>query len=464
MGTARVHIISIEKIMLSKAVQDQWLKPFFQALPRMFLAFVAGGLVVLSQVWPYPIFRNAYYGGFALWQQWQHSDDSYHPNLWKKARSDAKGVTIYRPDAAAPGYTLYTSYDQAAARLVDMQGRIVHEWRTPYSEVWTESAAVSDPQPDRFVPMRRVKVLPNGDLLAIYYGANDTPFGYGLVKLNDEAEVIWSYLEHVHHDFDVAPGGGIVTLTHEVNTDSDHGFDFFSDPYLEDQLVVLTPAGEEKRKISLVKILADSRYSEAVVYATPHFALSDPLHANSVQWLSTEKAAALGVGKAGDILVNFRQINLMAVIDPREVAVEWATRGPWLAPHSPKILPDGDILLFDNRGDYVAGNRSRVFAFDPQSMAISWSYTGNREHPLDSAKRGAVQRLKNGNTLITEAHRGTLLEVTPAGEIVWEYVNPVRGGKNDRYVPIVTSGKRYSPGYFRPAFRAELQPENQEGL
>jgi hypothetical protein len=36
----------------------------------------------------------------------------------------------------------------------------------------------------------------------------------------------------------------------------------------------------------------------------------------------------------------------------------------------------------------------------------------------------SAQRQPNGNTLICEGANGRFFEVTPSGEIVWEYVNP----------------------------------------
>ena len=42
--------------------------------------------------------------------------------------------------------------------------------------------------------------------------------------------------------------------------------------------------------------------------------------------------------------------------------------------------------------------------------------------------RGSAQRLPNGNTLACEAERGRAIEVTPDGEIVWEFLNPERRG------------------------------------
>ena len=36
-----------------------------------------------------------------------------------------------------------------------------------------------------------------------------------------------------------------------------------------------------------------------------------------------------------------------------------------------------------------------------------------------------MNKLPNGNTLVAEGMTGTLLEVTPDGETVWQYVSPV---------------------------------------
>jgi hypothetical protein len=38
--------------------------------------------------------------------------------------------------------------------------------------------------------------------------------------------------------------------------------------------------------------------------------------------------------------------------------------------------------------------------------------------------------LPNGNVLIVETDGGRALEVTPAGELVWQFQSPYRAGKN----------------------------------
>jgi hypothetical protein len=54
-----------------------------------------------------------------------------------------------------------------------------------------------------------------------------------------------------------------------------------------------------------------------------------------------------------------------------------------------------------------------------------WSYTDPDKETFYSQEISGAHRLPNGNTLICAGVHGTLFEVTPEGETVWEYVNPV---------------------------------------
>jgi len=59
-----------------------------------------------------------------------------------------------------------------------------------------------------------------------------------------------------------------------------------------------------------------------------------------------------------------------------------------------------------------------VVELDPVTKRIVWEY---KRKDFFSLKRGASQRLKNGNTLITESDKGRVFEITPDGVIVWEF-------------------------------------------
>jgi hypothetical protein len=103
----------------------------------------------------------------------------------------------------------------------------------------------------------------------------------------------------------------------------------------------------------------------------------------------------------------------------------------WLRQHCPSLLDNGNILLFDNQGNYGA---SRILEFSPVTQEIAWEYKGDERGDFYSEKFGTVQRLPNGNSLIAESHYGRAMEVTQKGDIVWEYYNPARAGDEDEFI------------------------------
>lgn len=431
-------------------------------LAVLFLVFAAGIAVSLTQVWPYPIFHDAYRAAKAEWAQSRTAVSPLVTDLWRRARTNERGVTVRDADRMQPGYTLFTSGDANVARLIDSQGRVLHEWQLPYSKVWTSEAAVANPQDDDLIYMRRAQLLPNGHLLAIYISGNDTPWGYGMVELDADSNIVWRYLGHVHHDLDRTNDGRIVTLTHDFTQQPLAGYGFVPSPFLEDFLVTLSPDGKQLSRISLTRLLAASPYGLAFRRGEPWFADFDPLHVNTVDWLGPKDIAALGFGKPGDVLIMMRQINLMVLVDPEAKRIVWGMRGNWLDPHDPQVLANGHILMFDNLGNMKPHNASRVIEFDPHDDRIAWSYDGSPGKPLDSPIRSTVQRLANGNTLITESDGGRLVEVTPDKKLVWEYVSPIRAGDNNEFIPVLSGGFRIDPATLDPAFRQRLASQEKQ--
>jgi hypothetical protein len=78
---------------------------------------------------------------------------------------------------------------------------------------------------------------------------------------------------------------------------------------------------------------------------------------------------------------------------------------------TPPIKTDGNYEL--NAGS----------AFGPADF--SWRYQADPPSSLYDEAISGAQRLPNGNTLIDSGTHGRFIEVTPSGETVWEYVNPV---------------------------------------
>ena len=94
---------------------------------------------------------------------------------------------------------------------------------------------------------------------------------------------------------------------------------------------------------------------------------------------------------------------------------------------------------------------SRVLEIDPVAMKIVWQYTPTEAGflaPMDSNRFyspfiSGMQRLPNGNTLITEGSDGRVFEVTPDHKIVWEFVSPYKG----KFVPMNMTYRAYRVPY-----------------
>jgi hypothetical protein len=422
------------------------------------LAFFAGGFVVLAQVFPYPQLRDAYVAGKALIAQRSEAASAYATDLWREARTDARGVTVHDATRTQPGYTLYSSGHDQRAYLIALDGRVLHEWHMPYSEVWDETAAPREPVPDDHTYFRQLQLFPNGDLLVVYDGVGDTPHGYGLVRLDRDSQVLWKYLQRAHHAFDVAPDGRVYTLTHEITSDVFEPRTNLGPPRIDDFVVELSADGTELRKLRLLETLAQSDYLRMLDTLPGYLGESgDYLHTNDIVYVDAETAAHFEFLQPGQVLVSMREPGALAAVDLDHGRVTWAIRGAWVGQHDPDLLPNGRILLFDNNGDFGPSGRSQILELDPRNQHIVWRYRGDAQRPLESVIRSDQQRLPNGNTLISESDGGRILEVAADGAIVWEFVNPIRGGPTNALIPVIDGAQRIDPAQLEPGFRQTLE-------
>lgn len=430
------------------------------------ISFGLGAFVVLAEVPPYQSMKNAWRAGTALWEQRTKYTDVERLDFWAEARSDQSGVTIHDANRAQNGLTLYSSGDGPHAVLIDMDGNIVHEWRMPFSMIHDETSPIPNPQKDDFMHWHTAKMAPDGGLIVQYTAAGDTPYGYGMAKMDRDSNLVWKYLGTAHHDFSIADDGRVYALTQEFRFNTYANRKQLTPPRLDDFAVILSPEGKEIKKVSILDALINSSYANMVDFA-PYFANEDILHTNTIQLIDADTAKNFAYGKEGDVVVSFRDLGIIAVLDMDAEKIVWATRGSWLGQHDPDVLPNGDILLFDNQGqlaDPDAG-QSRVLQIDPETNAITWQYKGTATHKFDSNIRADQQRLPNGNTLITESSGGRLFEVTPTGDIVWEFHNPIRRDDPDnpdkKLIPVVSQAERITDA--RAALYRDTVPASNTG-
>lgn len=196
-------------------------------------------------------------------------------------------------------------------------------------------------------------------------------------------------------------------------------------------------------------------------------------YCNNVNWLGPNRWYDAGDERfhPANIISDIRNLNVSFIIDHRSGDIVWRLGpdfeadkklqdiGQIVGQHHVHMIPrglpgEGNILLFDNGGQaglgapspcapdgYYNATRafSRILEIDPTTMEVVWSYNDRRRNHqnnyeatltknlLFSPYCSGADRLPNGNTLISEFLWGRVIEVTPEGEIVWEFVNP--GGR-----------------------------------
>ncbi len=346
-----------------------------------------------------------------------------------KSAPKTQNVTTYHKKKAFNGLNLYCSGHAPEAILMDMKGKELHRWYYDIRRIWKRDY---DPQASGHQHFRHVRLIENGDLLAIFEG-------HGLIKLDKDSNLIWGYPGIAHHDLFIMPDSTIYVLTRKAFLNPRYNK---TEPILDDFITILSPGGEEIRRVSILKCLENSNYTHVLGKMKKK---GDLLHTNTIEVLEGKLAHKSPAFKKGNVLVSILYLDLIAVVDMGKESVVWAMSGMWRRQHCPTVLDNGHMLIFDNL--FADPPESRVLEFDPFTGNILWEYRGTSEMPFYTGDCGSCQRLPNGNTLITESNSGRAFEVTPGKTIVWEFFNPKRAGKNNELIATLYEVTRIGPDY-----------------
>lgn len=306
------------------------------------------------------------------------------------------GVTVHEPEEAAPGLNFFNSRPRARAVLMDLDGSEVYEWRGSSRDGWHHIELDSD-----------------GSVYAIEKDRS-------LSKIDRDSKLLWRRDIGAHHDLALTPEG-VLVLTREPAEISVRGHHL---RVLEDYIELLSRDGETLRRIPVSRFFGDRLSDETIrsverIMAEAPRAIPEPetaldvFHTNSLEVLAD-----------GRLLLCVRNLDLIAIVDLETESVAWAWGpGELDRPHQPTMLADGRILLFDNG---MHRGYSRVVEVDTATSTIEWKYSEGPDGDFYTRIRGGVQKLGNGNVLVTESDRGRAFEITPDGRILWEYYNPDR--------------------------------------
>jgi formylglycine-generating enzyme required for sulfatase activity len=384
------------------------------------------------------------------------------------------GVMLNTPQAC-PGYTLFAPKHHTMTYLLDNEGRAVHRWDSQY-------------EPGQSVYLLENGHLLHC-CFTKNKGFTSGGEGGRLEEFDWDGNLVWEfeyssdqYLSH--HDIKPLPNGNVLVLAVEKKSYEECVAAGFDPRMLRDQqlfpehFIEVQPTRPKGGKIVWEwhvwdHLIQDNDASKAGFGTiAEHPELIDvncngrPVpafwnHGNSIAynaqldqiilsargcneiWVidhstTTEEAAGHSggrSGKGGDLL--YRWGNSAAyrrgTADDRQLFQQHDAQ--WIPEGSPGA---GHILIFNNGLDRGYSTVEEIVPplgsdgkyslapgkpFGPDAPV--WRYQAKNPTEFYSSEISGAHRLPNGNTLICAGVRGTFFEVTPSGETVWQYVNPV---------------------------------------
>ncbi|MGV6476911.1 aryl-sulfate sulfotransferase [Azotobacter vinelandii] len=370
------------------------------------------------------------------------------------------GVTLYDPAKAHNTYVIFSAPDQQT-RLIDMNGNLVRSWdKAGFPATPIDPRLIGGKRGHIFVQLEAV--AEPSKLASAGNGLRNRTIG----ELDWNGEAVWQWgaqapggAAHQHHDQRRLANGNTLVLANKL-----HPVPGFAVPeVIDDALYEVDPEGNVVWSWTASEHLEEFGFTPEQLELVRASKNPDVLHINNLASVGPNTWFDGGDQRfhPENLVIDSREGNFIAIIDKATGKVAWRL-GPdlppldWRAPakvprpadqfigqHDAHIIPAGlpgagNLLVFDNQGE--AGypraplgllSGSRVLEIDPIKGEIVWQYTA-----ADSAQPGwafysafisSARRLPNGNTLIDEGKFGRVFQVTPTGEIVWEYVSPYFG-------------------------------------
>ena len=421
---------------------DKWPRISFYILIAGLL-FSSGLAMGVFKFWPYSIVENIGMQSLSFFRSPSHYLRTTPEKFLHRQREGTVDMTDLDVEKVSPGVTFLTGFFEQSngMRLIDLDGKVLHEWKVSFNETWPDATHVPRQYHDWDLQIHGAALYPNGDIVFNFQYA-------GLAKIDSCSRVIWKMPAQTHHSVFIAENGNLWVPSRKLRREAAPEYPFVPTPYQDEYILELSPDGEVIDEISLIGAIVESGYS-ALLFANgthePRIGLpldGDFTHLNDVELLSEEDAKAFPMFETGDILLSLRNLNLIMVIDAQDHTMKWSMTGPFNRQHDPDFVNTGHISVFDNRRGNADGG-SRIIEIDPQSRNVFEVFTGTSKYPFYTAVMGDHQQLPNGNMLITESEEGHVIEVSDQGEIVWSYANHW----DDEFVALVPRGTRYPASY-----------------
>lgn len=417
---------------------------FSKAVPILFLLGVFGAgttygyFVHRSELFPYRVAKQAEAAYGALRSRSSRKEPTsfieYVPETVR--RPSVERVAAEQPDdwifvTGGP----YEFLDECPrfgclAWIVDRDGNVIHRWEANLDELSRDTGDAIGKTDPANVKWLGTELLTDGSLIVALYNDRAFPEGAGLAKFDRDGHLVWrSKHKHIHHWFTVGPDGTIYAPGHSIlDTPAPigatrHRITCQRVEAETDHIAVIDSNGVERERIDVMDLLVANGYAGLVRLTRDE---CDPFHLNSVQYIDARAASSLEGIDPGDLLISLRNINTVLIFSPQSRAIKWIQTGRTLEQHSPRFLPDGSLVVFDNTGGDGRFGDARIVRARPRSTEFSVVAPRTRialGTPFSSDYAGHITVGPNSDRLlIALTSKSEILEIDLAtGEPLWRY-------------------------------------------
>jgi Arylsulfotransferase (ASST) len=418
---------------------------FWNTVPVLFLfgLFAAGSTygyyIHRSEIFPYRLLQEARSAYSALRAQSTREEPAtflaYVPATDQRPR--AARIAAQQPDdwilVTGGPYEFLDECPQfgCLAWIVDRNGKVIHHWEADLQQLWRDADdhVVGSTGPARFEWLG-TQLLKDGSLIVAFQNDRAFPVGAGLAKFDRDGKLVWrSTHRHVNHWFTLGPDGTIYAPGHaSLDTparigDTRHEITCEHVKAQTDHVAVIDPNGRLRERIDVMDLLVANGYAGLVRLTKDE---CDPFHLNFVQYIDAQTASRLEGMDEGDLLISLRNVYTILIFSPRTRAIKWIQTGRSIEQHSPRFLPDGSLVVFDNTGGDERFGGSRIFRerIGQNGLAV---VAPRRGVPLggrfSSDYAGYIEVGPRGDRLLVSlTTMGEILEIDLAtGEPLWRY-------------------------------------------
>lgn len=417
------------------------------AFAALMMTFIYGFVVHRTGIFPYKFVYNAAYAAKAIYEVYFVDDPDVKGIDFIDANFSQPTVNHFSIEEGEESLLIVSNEfahkelnaSGCFAWLMDRNGKTLHAWknRPEIQELLQSGQSLRSLAASRVYPVGAY-LYPNGDLLVSYQGKNVFPIARGMVKFDKDSNILWLKQKYLHHWFDVdkqgniyVPGTKIVESPLKIS-DSCKYFVCLKGKFTYDTVVILNSEGNIIDEIDLFDAIVDSGlagvfHNSGLSYSKIY--TCDPMHLNDIRIISTAHAANCDLLNPGDLLLSFRSLNAVGVLDPESRVFKWFHVGASHCQHSPRLLRDGRILTFDNLGGRRSMGTTRVASvkIPDGEWGLIFPKEGVELPPRSfySATAGHIDIHPNeARMLVSWTHSGLVWEIDiRSGKVLWEYIN-----------------------------------------